>query len=151
MRPTRSSATIALLGAPTAHLRSIRKIWVDELIDESRWQTYISGLNAEWKGFTLCSTVMLAVDISFLAVPGVQAASGDSQSAATISIYASVISSVCALRVISVILAGQIRSHDVDSVGGGVRSFLSHMRKTLRRDEALAVMFSLPYSLLLWA
>ncbi|KAF9235819.1 hypothetical protein BU15DRAFT_50898, partial [Melanogaster broomeanus] len=140
---------IALLGAPTAHLRSIRKIWVDELIDESRWQTYISGLNAEWKGFTLYSTVMLAVDISFLAVPGVQAASGDSQSAATISIYASVISSVCAL-IISVILAGQIRSHDVDSVGGGVH-YMARMTRNTHGDEALAVMFSLPYSLLLWA
>ncbi|KAF9235813.1 hypothetical protein BU15DRAFT_50945, partial [Melanogaster broomeanus] len=140
---------VALLGAPIAHLRSIRKIWVDEIIDESRWRTYISGLNTEWNGFTIFSTVMLAVDISFLAVPGVQAASGDPQSAATISIYASVISSVCAL-IISVVLAGQIRSHDVDSVGGGVH-YMARMTMNAHGDEALAVMFSLPYSLLLWA
>ncbi|KAF9235820.1 hypothetical protein BU15DRAFT_50927, partial [Melanogaster broomeanus] len=140
---------IALLGAPTAHLRSIRKIWVDELIDESRWQTYISGLNAEWKGFTLYSTVVLAVDISFLAVPGVLADSEDSHSAATITIYASVISSVCAL-VISVILAGQIRTHEVDSVGGGA-DYMARMTRNTHGDAALAVMFGLPYSLLLWA
>ncbi|KAF9235817.1 hypothetical protein BU15DRAFT_64569 [Melanogaster broomeanus] len=148
---------VGLLGAPIAHLRSIRKIWVDELIDESRWKTYITSLNAEWNGFTIFvspvdlrqSTVVLAVDISFLAVPGVQAASGDSQSAATISIYASVISSVCAL-IISVILAGQIRGHDVDSVGGGA-DYMARMTRNAHGDEALAVIFSLPYSLLLWA
>ncbi|KAF9236042.1 hypothetical protein BU15DRAFT_50585 [Melanogaster broomeanus] len=140
---------IALLGAPIAHLRSIRKIWVNEIIDESRWKTYITSLNAEWNGFTIFSTVMLAVDIGFLAVPGVQAAGGDSHSAAAISIYASVISSVCAL-IVSVILVGQIRSHDVDSVGGGVH-YMARMTRNAHGDEALAVMFSLPYSLLLWA
>ncbi|KIJ14494.1 hypothetical protein PAXINDRAFT_12591 [Paxillus involutus ATCC 200175] len=140
---------VALLGAPVAHLRGIQKIWVDELIDESRWKTYISSLNTEWNGFTVYSTVMLAVDVSFLAVPGVQAASGDPQSGATIAIYASVISSVCAL-IISVILAGQIRTHDVDSVGGGA-DYMLRMTRNTHGVEVLAVMFSLPYSLLLWA
>ncbi|KIJ05936.1 hypothetical protein PAXINDRAFT_121946 [Paxillus involutus ATCC 200175] len=140
---------IALLSAPISHLRGIQTIWVDEMIDESRWKTYISSLNTEWNGFTIYSTVMLAVDVGFLAVPGVQAASGDPQSGATIAIYASVISSVCAL-IISLILAGQIRMHDVDSVGGGVH-YMVRMTRKAHGIEVLAVMFSLPYSLLLWA
>ncbi|KAF8842038.1 hypothetical protein BDN67DRAFT_948586 [Paxillus ammoniavirescens] len=140
---------IALLRAPISHLRGIQTIWVDEMIDESRWKTYISSLNTEWNGFTIYSTVMLAVDVSFLAVPGVQAASGDPQSGATIAIYASVISSVCAL-IISVILAGQIRTHDVDSVGGGA-DYMVRMTRKAHGIKVLAVMFSLPYSLLLWA
>ncbi|KIK95832.1 hypothetical protein PAXRUDRAFT_352250 [Paxillus rubicundulus Ve08.2h10] len=140
---------IALLRAPISHLRGIQTIWVDETIDESRWKTYISSLNTEWNGFTIYSTVMLAVDISFLAVPGVQAASGDPQSGATIAIYASAISSVCAI-IISVILAGQIRTHDVDSVGGGA-DYMVRMTRKAHGIAVLAVMFSLPYSLLLWA
>ncbi|KIJ62630.1 hypothetical protein HYDPIDRAFT_30226 [Hydnomerulius pinastri MD-312] len=138
---------LALLGAPTAHLRGVRSIWVDKTINESRWKIYISRLNTEWNGFTIYSTVMLAVDISFLAVPGVQSTNGD-QSGATISIYASVITSVSAL-IISVLLAGQIRRLDVDSVEGGA-TYMDRMTKSVFGMEALAVMFSLPYSLLLW-
>ncbi|KAF9223277.1 hypothetical protein BS17DRAFT_705694 [Gyrodon lividus] len=140
---------VMLLGGPIPHLRGIQKIWVDEMIDESRWRGYISSLNTEWNGFTIYSTVMLAVDVSFLAVPGVQAASGDPPSMVMIPIYASVINSVCAL-IISVILAGQIRRNDVDSVGGGVH-YMVRMTRSTHGIAALAVMFSLPYSLLLWA
>ncbi|KIJ62662.1 hypothetical protein HYDPIDRAFT_30255 [Hydnomerulius pinastri MD-312] len=138
---------LALLGAPTAHLRGVRSIWVDKTINESRWKTYISRLNSEWNGFTIYSTVMLAVDISFLAVPGVESPDGD-QSGATLSIYASVITSVSAL-IISVLLVGQIRRHDVDSVEGGA-TYMARMTDSVFGMEALAVMFSLPYSLLLW-
>ncbi|KIK95829.1 hypothetical protein PAXRUDRAFT_775486, partial [Paxillus rubicundulus Ve08.2h10] len=140
---------VVLFRSPIAHLRGIQKICVDEMIDESRWKIYISSLATEWNGFTVYSTVMLAVDISFLTVPGVQAANRDAQSGAMVAIYASVISSVCAL-IISVILASQIRPHDVNSVDGGAH-YMVRMTRHAHGVEALAVMFSLPYALLLWA
>ncbi|KIJ17832.1 hypothetical protein PAXINDRAFT_111446 [Paxillus involutus ATCC 200175] len=126
---------IALFGAPGAHLRGVRSIWVDDTINE-------------WSGFTIYSTVMLAVDISFLAVPGVDAANIYSQSGATLAIYTSVITSTSAL-IISVLLAGQIRRHEVETVEGGA-PYMARMTGSVFGTEGLAVMFSFPYALLMW-
>jgi hypothetical protein len=108
---------------------------------------------------------MLAVDISFLAVPGVDAANIYSQSGATLAIYTSVITSTSAL-IISVLLAGQIRRHEVETVEGGVclwfpspetllkefrqAPYMARMTGSVFGTEGLAVMFSFPYALLMW-
>ncbi|KAF9241126.1 hypothetical protein BU15DRAFT_45259, partial [Melanogaster broomeanus] len=138
----------ALFGAPAAHLRGAQRIWVDKTINGSRWKKYISGLNNEWGGFTIYSTVMLAVDISFLSVPGVDTANLYSQSGPTLAIYASIITSTSAL-IVSVLLAAKIRGNEVDSVEGGAR-YMESMTRSVFGMEGLAVMFSLPYALLIW-
>jgi hypothetical protein len=99
------------------------------------------GLKDEWNGYTvfvripgfldrivarhfnlgyLQSTVMLAVDISFLAVPGVINGSYQtSQTLTAVTIYISTILSLGTL-VVSVLLADQIRRHGIESLDEGV-------------------------------
>ncbi|KAF9226294.1 hypothetical protein BS17DRAFT_537811 [Gyrodon lividus] len=127
-------ANIALFGALIDHYRRIQKIWVDGIVDESRWETYISSLRTEWNNYIVFSTVMLAVDVSFLAVPGVQAASGLQQPVAATMTYASVIFSAMALLAASFLTrqAGQF-----------VR-----MTENTYETEVLAAMFSLPRAFL---
>ncbi|KAF9235706.1 hypothetical protein BU15DRAFT_18829, partial [Melanogaster broomeanus] len=100
------------------YVRDIRKIWVDGVVDESRWKTYISKLRSDWDGYTLYSTVMLAVDVSFLTVPAAQNGTPTSNFSRYL-IYLSIIFSVGTIMV-SVNLTTQIREHDVDSVFGAV-------------------------------
>jgi hypothetical protein len=78
--------------APEAYLREISKKWVDEVINEGDWRNFISGLLKEWeqlilsvrycttapKPGSLCftrtisqPTVVLSVNVGFLAIPGV--------------------------------------------------------------------------------
>ncbi|KAG1821404.1 hypothetical protein EV424DRAFT_1612093 [Suillus variegatus] len=134
---------VILFGSPDAQSKALHKIWVDYTIVQRRWKNFISRLNNEWNGYTIFSTVMLAVDISFLAVPPVQ-----NQVSAILVLY---MSTLCALGslVISLVLAGQVNDSRRDSAES-VASFMLEMSQSVLGLESLALMLSLPYALLIW-
>lgn len=105
------------------------------------------------------STVMLAVDISFLAVPGVV-------TGAAVCVSLSAMCSVSSL-VVSMVLGGESRGWGTDSAEGAVShttnayecgayifiikaSFMARKVGAQRDIEALAIMYSLPYAFLIW-
>ncbi|KAG1815232.1 uncharacterized protein BJ212DRAFT_1481755 [Suillus subaureus] len=139
---------VALFNSPHIHSESIHNVWVDNTVVQPRWKKFISQLNGEWSSFTVFSTVMLAVDVSFLAVPGVDNPTTQSKPAATIVIY---LSTLCAMGslVISLVLAGQF-SDSRRSSAGSVANFMDSMSKSLLGIESLAFMLSLPFALLIW-
>ncbi|KAG1900351.1 uncharacterized protein F5891DRAFT_312643 [Suillus fuscotomentosus] len=59
---------LILWCGPRKHYKRIRRVWVDEIINAPRWKDFIIQLDNEWLGFTLYSTVMLAVDLFALQV-----------------------------------------------------------------------------------
>ncbi|KAH7914536.1 hypothetical protein BJ138DRAFT_999902, partial [Hygrophoropsis aurantiaca] len=149
----RKSALLAfmnliLFGAPEAHINGLQKVWVDETVNHARWTDFTNNLYNEWNGFTIYSTVMLAVDVSFLAVPGVDPGNPVQQTLATIAIYLSTMNAVGSL-VISLLLVGQSRKKGRESMENAA-TFMSRMTKTRLRTESLGIMYSLPYALLMW-
>jgi hypothetical protein len=76
---------------PDVHLRELEKLWTDEIIVEALWRDFMQKLVSEWTDFVLYvvhdsplsqitrvltvvnrqSTVMLAANVAFLAIPGV--------------------------------------------------------------------------------
>ncbi|KAF8838898.1 hypothetical protein BDN67DRAFT_825796 [Paxillus ammoniavirescens] len=121
----------------------LKNIWVDNTINYVRWRSFASRLNTEWNGFTIYSTVMLAVDVSFLAVPDVGL-----QPAATVATYVSLLSVVGSL-LSSLLLARQSSSQEDSAFGAAM--FMDRMTCLGVRCKALGVMFSLPFALLIWA
>ncbi|KAH7881881.1 hypothetical protein F5I97DRAFT_464184 [Phlebopus sp. FC_14] len=91
---------------------------------------------------------MLVVDISFLAIPGVDQGSIESQSIATIVIYMSILSIVGSL-VSSVLLA--IQSDTQEDSAHLEASFMKRMTCWGVGVNTLGVMFSLPFALIIWA
>ncbi|OJA21324.1 hypothetical protein AZE42_03881 [Rhizopogon vesiculosus] len=134
---------LVLFGSPDAHSKAIHGIWVDQTIVHPRWKNFIDRLNSEWSGYTIFSTVMLAVDISFLAVPIVQY-----QTAATLVAY---LSTLCAMGslVVSLVLAGQVNDTRRNKAAD-VASFMVQMTQSTLGLESLALMLSLPFALLIW-
>jgi hypothetical protein len=77
--------------APAGYLRELEKKWADEVIIEVDWRNFISGLSKDWEQLILSvcyraapklesfwftqtisqSTVVLSVNVGFLAIPGV--------------------------------------------------------------------------------
>ncbi|KAG1740684.1 hypothetical protein EDB19DRAFT_1708426, partial [Suillus lakei] len=78
-----------LFMAPQAHVESIQRVWVDQCIDVPRWKDFSRNLLDEWNGIALYSTVMLAVDVSFLAM--LNADVDQPQSMEVTAIYLSII------------------------------------------------------------
>ncbi|KAF9232855.1 hypothetical protein BU15DRAFT_54585 [Melanogaster broomeanus] len=132
-----------LLRAPSRHLVVLRGIYVDRLINASQWAGFINNLKDEWNSFSVYSTVMIAVDISFLAVPN-----GITKPVST-AIYVSTMSALGALAA-SVFLLGRIRGLQFDSVEAGVCMSCGIFTNSIFRIEPLAIMLSLPYAFLLW-
>ncbi|KAG1861805.1 hypothetical protein DFJ58DRAFT_247854 [Suillus subalutaceus] len=93
---------VFLFGSFDVQSKGIHRIWVDETMVQPRWKNFIDRLTTEWNGYAIYSTVMLAVDISFLAVPTVQ-----TEMAATLLAY---LSTLCVMGslVVSLALAGQV-------------------------------------------
>ncbi|KAG2121819.1 hypothetical protein BD769DRAFT_1641370 [Suillus cothurnatus] len=119
---------VILFGSPNAQSRAIRKIWVDEIIVQPRSKNFFDRLTTEWNGYTIFSTVMLAVDISFLAVPAVA-----TQTPAIVLAY---LSSLCALGslMVSLILAGQVNDRRRGSAAD-VASFMVGMSRSHTRPR----------------
>ncbi|KAG2144711.1 uncharacterized protein EDB93DRAFT_1152863 [Suillus bovinus] len=138
-------SNLILWYGPRKHYKRIQRVWVDEIINAPRWKDFITQLDTEWTGFTLYSTVMLAVDVSLLAVPGIMG--GSSQTSSNISVYMSALCSVGSL-VVAVLLVDQ--SHDYQTAEEGAL-YMSMMTNAIPGIENLALMHSLPYALLVWA
>ncbi|KAH9025120.1 hypothetical protein EDB85DRAFT_244049 [Lactarius pseudohatsudake] len=56
---------------PDIHLLELQKVWTDEIVVEALWREFMQKLVSEWAEFVLYSTVMLAANVAFLAIPGV--------------------------------------------------------------------------------
>ncbi|KAF9244162.1 hypothetical protein BU15DRAFT_71725 [Melanogaster broomeanus] len=141
---------LLLFGSGSSHFRSLKGVWVDHMVNFPRWKGFINKLLAEWNSFTIYSTVMLAVDVSFLAIPALQDISADTsqEQAAIIAIYMSLICIVGSLMV-SVLLVGQIRGQEGESAKGAA-DFMGRMTHSMLGLQALAIMQSVPYALLMW-
>lgn len=134
---------VVLFGSPDVQSKAFHKILVDERIVDSRWKQYMDKLSSDWNGYTIFSTVMLAVDISFLVVPSVQAQ--------TPAILLSYMSTLCAMGslVVTLLLVGQVNK-SLRGSSAATASFLVGMSRSLLSFESFPLMLSLPFGLLIW-
>ncbi|KAG1737405.1 hypothetical protein EDB19DRAFT_2025672 [Suillus lakei] len=135
---------VVLFGSLDTHSRAIHRIWVDGTIVQSRWKNFIDRLATEWNTYAIFSTVVLAVNISFLAVPSVAG-----QTSAILLTYLSTICTIGSL-VVTLCLVGPVN----DSLRGSAADMASFMVGTSRSMlglESLALMLSTPPALLMWS
>ncbi|KIJ66565.1 hypothetical protein HYDPIDRAFT_109616, partial [Hydnomerulius pinastri MD-312] len=130
-----------LFGAPDVHAQGLKTIWVDQLVNHISWKRFIDKLNSEWQEFTLYGTVVLNANVAFLAVPTINYP-------AEIASYVSMICSVGAI-ILGLLLVRQNRTKGRDSAEEAV-SFMTRMTYSMFGTETLAVLYSLPFALLMW-
>ncbi|KAF8842344.1 hypothetical protein BDN67DRAFT_965872 [Paxillus ammoniavirescens] len=148
---------LLLFGGPSAHAIELQRVWVDLTVNFPRWKGFVSKLSNEWAGFTIYSTVMLAVDVSFLAIPALSPKPTNTnpnptttsmQEASNIATYLSIITIVGSL-IVSVQLSNGIRGQGTSSAEEAADAMLWWTKSALGTD-ALAIMYSLPFALLIW-
>jgi len=126
-----------LFYTPSKYIRQLEGVYIDSIVNLPRWNVFADKLNTEWNSFTIYSTVMLAVDISFLSVPSMGSAP-----VAMVATYMSLLSVLGSLLA-SMVLARQ--SH----VQHDCVSFIKNMR-CWGGSKTVSVIFSLPSALLIW-
>ncbi|KAG1831950.1 hypothetical protein DFJ58DRAFT_671222, partial [Suillus subalutaceus] len=134
-----------LFNAPYEHVRSLHKLYVDSIVNQLDWRTFVQKLNAEMQDFNLLATVLLSVNVGFLAIQSVD--SGGGHSLSQVTSYVSVISSFGSM-LLGVNIARQSYTRGPDMVDNAVPRLesLVHPKHGL---ETLAIIYSLPYALLM--
>ncbi|PBK82550.1 hypothetical protein ARMGADRAFT_1001603 [Armillaria gallica] len=135
-----------LFAAPCAHLREIESMLSDELLNQVVWRDFVDKLCKDWSHLTVYSTVLINVDVAFLSIQSVD--SGPSSSPLKIVIYLSVLSSLGSiLFALLLLLRNNTKSHiSMDEVV----NIMSSYQGSSCRYENIAIIYGLPYALLMW-
>jgi len=140
--------SFSMFGTPATQLERLNELWVDCAINTARWKEYITTMYDEFTGVTIYSTVMLAVDVSFLDVPVVENDNYGGESASAVFTYVSIIATVGSMT-LSLLLSADARRRRSQSADQAA-DLLATVSSSLFGLEALAVMYTLPFSLLMW-
>ncbi|KAJ7282776.1 hypothetical protein C8J57DRAFT_1463389 [Mycena rebaudengoi] len=139
-----------LLNAPLTHLRMFEEVYADEIVSHVQWRRIIELLDQEWQQLTLFATVLLNADIAFLAIPTVDNGEHASRSAAQIAAYVSVVASVGSV-VVGLFLSRFNRDRrDAEDYVDEAADYLALHYASHFGFEPLAILYSLPFSLLMW-
>ncbi|KAH9993802.1 hypothetical protein BJV77DRAFT_944049, partial [Russula vinacea] len=143
--------SVILFFTPDVHLRELKNVWADDIVIEEVWRNFMQKLISEWIEFVLYSTVMLAVNVGFLAIPGVVVIPSkewmiaSTQVASSISLVFSIGSIITGLLLVrrNRTMAAQDPRTACD--------YLHNMLSDIFYLEPLAIIFSLTYALLMWS
>jgi hypothetical protein len=155
------STYVLLFFAPEAHLKELETVYTDFVILKHKWIKFIQKTQNEWRELVRIATILLTANVAFLAIPSVDNAIPTTGSAASVSarVYlrnpAQVTSFMSFLFSMGCMLTGQLllrhhTSRPYDSAEQ-IDKYLRDYRDAHRGLETLAILYSLPYSLLLWA
>ncbi|KAH7913126.1 hypothetical protein BJ138DRAFT_679834 [Hygrophoropsis aurantiaca] len=135
-----------LFYAPSAHLRSLHNIFVDEIASATTWNAFTTKLNKELQDFNLLATVLLNANVGFLAIQSVD--NGGGISLRQIASYLSLVASMASI-IAGLIFVRHNRTSGRDTAYEAAK-FLDSMHNQKHGLEALAILYSLPYALLMW-
>ncbi|KAH9046321.1 hypothetical protein EDB83DRAFT_2553734 [Lactarius deliciosus] len=150
---------------PDVHLLELQKVWTDEIVVEALWREFMQKLVSEWAEFVLYSTVMLAANVAFLAIPGViipppyptPPGPNDPPSPKTWikPSPAQIISSISLVFSVGSIITGLLlirRNRTMMTKDPKSAWYYLHgMNWPIVGLEPLAIVFSLTYALLMWS
>ncbi|VDB93785.1 unnamed protein product [Peniophora sp. CBMAI 1063] len=156
-----------LFYAPISQLQDILAVYVDGAMNAPDWIRHVQQLLAEWREFTLYATVLLAANVSFLAIPDVVLFPDDEINVgggASVQSYehpltspSAILSSVSMLMSVGCILLGLmlVRQHrgetHLESYRSDMRLFMQARWSNRYKFQPLAIVYSLPFALLMWS
>lgn len=134
--------SICLFWAPCNYAKELDGIWVDKMINRVLWRQFVAKLNDDWSSLALTATVVLNANVAFLSL-----VVGDTLPR-TFS-YISAMTSV-GVVVLGLILVRQNQRKEQNSAEQA-NLLLTRMSHPVFGTEALAIIYSLPYALLMWS
>lgn len=141
-----------LFFAPDVHCTTLYRVW-DNGVAKADWIALVRKLSTEWQEFVINATVLLNANVAFLAIQSIDESSIDKgRSPTQIASYVSTILSVGSI-ILGLLLLQKYR-HKNRVYSTLLTEFLGIQQGDLGRRlgiETLAIMYSLPWALLMWA
>ncbi|KAI0253102.1 hypothetical protein BJV78DRAFT_240735 [Lactifluus subvellereus] len=152
--------SITFWSAPRECLRDINELWSDDLITATAWKSFMNEKLKEWTDLLFPATVMLAVNVSFLAIPGVILSdpnTGNLTSSRRITLitFVQIASFLSILTSIGTIVIGLclVRFNGTKPKDGLAITFEYLNRHThwLFSQQSTAIVYSIPWASLMWS
>ncbi|KAJ7731009.1 hypothetical protein DFH07DRAFT_968958 [Mycena maculata] len=140
---------LALFFTPAVYLHSLKKAYVDRRVMMRVWKPLIHKLNTEWTDFILIGTVILNANVAFLSIASVDTLTNGRHSLVQIFSYLSIVASMGSV-ILALLLVRQNRTKFHESASDLSASLHVRIRETGGLN-LLAIIFSLPYALLIWS
>ncbi|KAJ7185533.1 hypothetical protein C8R46DRAFT_1060901 [Mycena filopes] len=139
-----------LLNAPSHHFQDLDSTFTDNIIRQREWSEFLDKLSQEWGHFTLYSTVVLTANVGFLAIQSVDQGGYLvlNRSPAQLASYLSVMYSIGSIM-LGLLLVTQYRN--AETMSSAEASQFMYKHSSVLGLEKLAVLYSLPYALLMWS
>ncbi|KAG1840117.1 hypothetical protein C8R48DRAFT_781864 [Suillus tomentosus] len=131
---------------PMALVRELHTIFVDNTPSSERWNTFNLNLNGQLQDSTLLATVLLNANVGFLAINSVDTGG---RSPVQVASYMSLVSSLGSM-ILGLLLVSHNRTMGQLGTVLQTEIFLSQLGEKERRLERLAIIYSLPKTLLMW-
>lgn len=147
-RPTALLKLISpvLFFAPNVHFVKLRELFVDGVAHQAASQKAFEELKEDWQDFILYATVQLNANVAFLAIQSVDNETVAYRSPIQIASYLSIVASIGS------ILLGLLLVRQPTTARGTISRVAEFMVHHPRYGlETHALIYSLPYALLLWA
>ncbi|KAJ6609080.1 hypothetical protein B0H10DRAFT_1954921 [Mycena sp. CBHHK59/15] len=139
-----------LFNAPLTHLQAFESVYTDEIVSHAPWRRITDILDLEWQELILYATVLLNADMAFLAIPTVDNGEHPARSTSQICSYVSVVVSLGSI-IVGLILSRQNRTRrDAEDYIDEAADFLTRHFQSRFGFESLAILYSLPFALLMW-
>ncbi|TFK52150.1 hypothetical protein OE88DRAFT_1364550 [Heliocybe sulcata] len=137
--------------ASEKYVDALKDLSVDGIINLRLWTDFIERLQVEWSELSLIATVMLTVDVSFLTIQSVDIPSRTPglTGAAQVAIYLSTVASVGSI-IIGLLLNRQHRAISRNDAMVA-HQYLGDKYGSAYGFESLAILYTVPYALLMWA
>ncbi|KAF9236835.1 hypothetical protein BU15DRAFT_76562 [Melanogaster broomeanus] len=138
-----------LFLAPNVHMKTLKTIWVDQTVNYVPWKQFLEKLNNEWQELVLYATVILNANVAFLSIPMVNGSNDTPpETSAEICSYISVATSLGAVAT-GLLLMRQNRTKRRETAEDAA-TFMMKMDCSMFGMETIAILFSLPYGMLMW-
>ncbi|TFK73482.1 hypothetical protein BDN72DRAFT_183056 [Pluteus cervinus] len=139
-----------LFYGPSVHLRDLDSVWFDGLMYHAAWTRLMKKLIDDWQDYILFATVLLNANVAFLAIQSVDTHTDPKfRSPAQIASYLSIIASIGCV-ILGLLLVAQCRMNGQEVVYDA-HAFLVRKDDPFLGLERLAILYSSPYALLIWA
>ncbi|KAJ4490178.1 hypothetical protein J3R30DRAFT_3360973 [Lentinula aciculospora] len=143
------SLSPALFSAPDLYYRILSTLWVDSLVHEAAWADFVGKMNEEWQQVILFNTVLLNANVAFLAIQSVDNSSDSpGRSPAQIASFLSIVASFGSI-ILGLVLARKHRAKAKDTAEDAAK-FLRSWERNRLGVASLAILYSVPYALLMW-
>ncbi|KAF8842889.1 hypothetical protein BDN67DRAFT_898259, partial [Paxillus ammoniavirescens] len=136
-----------LFMAPVTSVRSLHRIFVDEIASKDKWNMYINKLNSQLQDTNLLATVLLNANVGFLAIQSVD--NGAGTSLRQLASYMSLVASMASI-ILGLVFVGHHRTESRNTAFEAAK-FLFRLRHKRHGLETLGIIYSLPYAFLMWA